>query len=119
MFFSNIYKARNFLPSLSAAISYSPQTAVIWFLCILFHTPFRFLLAKRLNEAFKRLFAKVYTSEYLSTRNNQEYKEFLTIRRILFFAYQFNKLEIVGLLLLSIFTSKSNFGKSTFSAFVF
>lgn len=102
--------ARNFLPSVSAAISYSPQTSILWFFLILAHTPFRFKLAKCLNETYKKLFARIYTSEFLSTQSMEEYKNFLKFRKMMYISHLVNKIEIIGLLVLSTFTSMSNYG---------
>ncbi|CAF0884987.1 unnamed protein product [Brachionus calyciflorus] len=100
---------KNFLPSVSAAISYSPMTSIFWFLLILIHTPFRFMLAKCLNETYKKLFARKYTSMYLASSGHYEYKKYLKLRKNIYFAYQINKIEIIGLFILSTFTSNANY----------
>ena len=102
---------KNFLPSVSATISYSPMTSVLWFLLILIHTPFRFKLAKYLNETYKKLFARKYTSDYLVSKDIIEYKNFKLVRKQIFYAYQVNKIEIIGLFILSTCTSDANYGK--------
>ena len=40
---------------MSAAIGYDAYTNIVWFVLILTHAPFRFKLAKALNETYKTL----------------------------------------------------------------
>jgi hypothetical protein len=91
--------------------------------------PFRFKLAKQLYKTYKRLFNKLYSNdeEYqLESSSNQiddhndlinmtntskRFKEFMSMKRCALIAYQVNKVELVGLFILSMYTSTSNFGK--------
>ena len=108
----------NVLPSVSAAISYDGFTNIVWFIFILTHAPFRFKLAKTLHETYKTLFKSIKTSNLLI--NNEEatkYSNFnrqLNSMRIFYFSHLFNKIEIIGLIMLTIFTSNSSYGMCYF-----
>jgi len=106
---THCHRIINFLPSVSASISFSEETALVWFLFILIHTPFRFVLAKRLNTTYKLLFAQVYTPEHLASLKFTEFKQFSRIKQLVSWSFLLNKLEIAGLLILSTFTSTNNY----------
>ena len=95
---------------MSAAISYTPQTSFIWFLCIAFHTPLRFILARRVYQSYKITFGQVFEPENLAKMSQDDVSYFARLRKFLFFAFQFNLAEVMGLLILSMFTSMTNFG---------
>lgn len=103
----NVY---NFLPSVSATISYNPLTSLFWFILILIHTPFRFILAKYLHEFYKNQFSHKISEDYVPFVNKTDYLRLSSVRRRAFYAYQINKIEIIGLFILSMFTSNSNYG---------
>ena len=103
-------QVRNFMPSVSSAISYSSHTVAVWCLLIVVHCPFRFQLARRLNDTYKLLLAQIFTPTYLVTLTHAEFAEFVRLRRCLYASYALNRLEIVGLLTLSIFNSNLNYG---------
>lgn len=104
-------KVKNLLPSVSSAISFDGRTTLFWLLCILLHSPFRFMLAKRLNFAYKNYFAKIYKAEYLANLNFADYKSVLRMRNFTYFSLQVNRIEIAGLIILSLFPSHGIFGK--------
>lgn len=99
----------NVLPSVSAAISYTSLTALVWLFCIALHTPLRVLLARRVFHVYKRIFGQIFEPEKLAKLTQNEVKYFVRLRRGVLFAYQFNLTEIAGLLVLSIFPSMTSF----------
>lgn len=105
----NVY---NFLPSVSATISYNPLTSFFWFALILIHTPFRFILARYLNDFYRSQFSRSLPNDFIPFSYKSEYLKFVSIRKRVFYAYQINKIEIIGLFILSMFTSNSNYGMS-------
>lgn len=106
---THCYRAVNYLPSVSAAIGYSFQTTVIWFLCILIHTPYRFKLAKLLNNCYKKVRGSVYTSECLLSLSVNEIRRYKQTENLVKYSLWFNKLEIIGLVVLSVFSSNGNY----------
>ncbi len=107
------------LPSVSAAISYTPFTSFVWFVCIALHTPLRFILARRVYQTYKRIFAGVFEPENLARMSQEDVKYFALLRKLSFLAFQFNLAEVMGLLILSIFTSMTNFGNFVIFIFIF
>lgn len=105
----NVY---NFLPSVSATISYNPLTSFFWFALILVHTPFRLILARYLHDFYKSQLTRNLSEEFVPFSYKTEYLEYSSIRKRVYYAYQINKIEIIGLFVLSLFTSKSNYGMS-------
>lgn len=105
---------KNVLPSVSAAIGYSYQTTLLWFLCISIHTPFRFRMAKGLNNIYRKLLAEIYNEEFLIGQSLQELRKFKRLERLTKYSYWFNCLEIIGLLILSVFTSNTDYSKLFF-----
>lgn len=100
---------KNVLPSVSAAIGYSEQTSFLWFVCIALHTPFRFKLAKLLNGVYKKILAQVYDADFLLGLSLQELRQFKKVERMTKVSYWLNAFEVTGLLVLSIYTSSSNY----------
>lgn len=100
---------KNVLPSVSAAIGYSAQTTVIWFLCIALHTPFRVQLAKIINNLYKKMLSQIYDADFLLGLSLQELRQFKKIERYTKISYWFNIIEIIGLLVLSIFSSSGDY----------
>jgi hypothetical protein len=100
----------NILPSVSAAIGNSGTTVLMWLIIILMHTPARFKLARRLNKTYKTIFAQIYTPEYIISLKKNELKRFYRIKYFTKLSYCCNKFEIYGLIILTLFTSNSNYG---------
>jgi hypothetical protein len=61
----------------------------------------------------------VYDTEIFSAPNSNKFKEFAGIKQVLYVTYQLNRVEIIGLLILSIFNSRHNFGKIKFKKLFF
>lgn len=100
-------KVKNFFPWVSHAVIYSEDTATVWNLCVIFYTPIIFATAKHLKMTHD-LFL-----DALDTHENElfsilSYKQFAT------FAYQIKNLEIISLLVLTLFTAKSYWGECLF-----
>ena len=103
------------MPSVSAAIGYDGFTNIIWFLFIIAHAPFRFKIAKTLNETYKALFKSFKNNSKLLTDNEQKYSNSqLKYMKIFYFSHLFNKIEIIGLLILTIFSSNTSYGNILF-----
>ena len=99
---------------MSAAIGYDAYTNIVWFILILTHAPFRFKLAKALNETYKTLFKSFKSSKLLTGSEENKYANFnrqLKSMNIFYLSHLFNKIEIIGLIILTIFTSNSSYGK--------
>ena len=96
---------------MSAAISYTSLTTLVWLFCIAMHTPLRLILARRVYREYKRIFFQIFEPEKLAKLTQNEVKHFVRLRRGVLLAYQFNLAEITGLLILSMFPSQTNFGK--------
>ncbi len=103
----------NVLPSVSAAIGYDSCTNIVWFIFILTHAPFRFKLAKALDDTYKNLFKSFKSSKLLAGNEENKYSNFnrqLKSMNVFYFSHLFNKIEITGLIILTIFTSNSSYG---------
>ena len=100
---------KNFFPSVSAAISYNGSTMLLWALLLSVHTPFRFKLAKRTYQTYMKLFQKIYDETDILSNSNDRFSEFNQIKSLLYVTYQVNKIEIIGLLILSLFPSMTNY----------
>ncbi len=107
---THCYRAKNFLPSVSAAIGYNFSTILIWFTLISLHTPFRFKLANQINSCYRVILEKMLTQPFedMSVPELIKYKRLIRCVR---YSHWFNRLEIIGLLLLSVFSSNGNYGK--------
>jgi hypothetical protein len=103
----------------SAAIGYSSHTFAVWCLFIVVHCPFRFQLARSLNNTYKLLLAQIFTPNHLASLSHEEFGRFVRIRRCLYASYALNRIEIIGLLILSIFNSNFNFGKWYYCCFFY
>lgn len=102
------------MPSISATLGYNFITAFVWLACILIHTPMRFKLAKSIYKSYEKSFSIFFDSDDLKKKDTDEYG---SLKLLVYCAYQLNKAEIIGLLILSIFTSNGNYGK-IFSIFL-
>lgn len=95
-------KVRNYLPSLSAAIGDFPISQTIWTLCIVLHTPPRLFL-----------YASMYYN-YFESICPSSYEKWANL------AWVIHILELLGLLGLSVVTSKNNlpFHATCFATFL-
>ena len=107
---THCYRTKNFLPSVSSAITFSFQTNVIWLFCIVFHTPFRYKLARCVNQFYGKIFSEIYSSDYLIELSIDKIRKYKHIKRVTSISYYLNMLEIFGLLVLTLFPSNGNFG---------
>jgi hypothetical protein len=98
------------LPSVSAAIGFNFQTSTIWFLLIFIHTPFRFIIARQLHQGYKKYISKLFESQYVLSLTRAETLKLKRLRQFVTIAYLINQLEILGLLILSTFTSSTSYG---------
>ena len=105
---------RNFLPSVSAAIGHNAQTVFLWFFLIILHVPSRFKLAKQLNQAYNSLLAQIYTSDFVVDLKTHEMEKFRRLKYFIQSCYILNKCEIIGLVILTLFTSNTNYGNFFF-----
>jgi len=108
---THCYLAKNFLPSVSAAIGHNFWTTIIWFACISLHTPFRFKLARQLNACYRLVLGQAFTEERLAEMSVAELVKYKRLVRLADYSHWFNWLEIVGLLVLSVFSSNGNYGE--------
>lgn len=115
---THCYRTKNVLPSVSAAIGFSFQTYATWLFCIIFHTPFRYNLARRVYEFYGKVLSKIYSSDNLIDLSIVEIRKYKSIKRISAISYYLNMLEIFGLLILTLFPSYGNFGKFFSSNFI-
>lgn len=103
-------KNYNVLPSVSAAIGFSFETAYFWLVCILIHTPFRFKIASQANKSYERSLQAAYGPDSFYKLEKKDSNEYDLLRRLACLAYLLNRSEIIGLIILSIFTSNGNYG---------
>lgn len=98
------------MPSVSAAIGYSFRTAFFWLICIMIHAPFRFKVAKLINKSYEKSIVYAYSSDNIYKMRKSD-TSIDCLKQLIRLAYHSNRCEIVGLIILSTFTSNSNYGK--------
>lgn len=103
--------AKNFLPSISTIIGFSHLTYSIWLFTVIYQIPFRILLTKHMNFTYKKIIAKKFTCTYLASISENKYKSFILLKKCLYLAYIMNNIEILGIILASVFSSSFNFSK--------
>ena len=67
------------------------------------------MMAKRLYQEYTKLFEKIFKSETFSSKNGLMH--LVLVKKSVLIVYLFNLAEILGLFILSVFTSMTNYGK--------
>lgn len=96
----------NFFPWVSHAIIYSPHTKTIWSLCVLLNSPILFALAKHLNTKYHHLFES-YARSNADTLGKKEIAFYHSLLNVV---YLLNNVQVISLLLLTLFGAKSFWG---------
>ena len=69
-------------------------------------------MAKRLYDGYKNILEKIRKSENSKNVDSKDGNKYFSLqKKFVFLTYQFNLVEIMGLFILSFFTSMTNYGK--------
>ena len=111
---ANWYKcgAKNIFPSISTVIAFDQLTYSVWLITMIYQTPFQILLAKNINSIYKKILLKKLTCFYLTIISEKKYRNFVVLRKCLYLVYFINNIQILGILIASVFKSSYNFGIS-------